>query len=248
MIPEAQNAFQRARAKVNTAPVDDKPRNRFDRLTSQRIDLAKEAHEADVKARIERNAEQKTVWQGPGRKQRSAVGSTTLNTDLQHLKQASDASREAERAPKVEQPAYKGQPLTETTLAAVVLQWQKMNPQYADTKFNGENFNRALQEYLKRGGLFSYEALDNIYAYLHDGGFLETTGLRSRGDFATRSAAQEYPIYVSDEEHAAEAQRVAEVREKTDEEQARSMSFSELQKAVRAGFKDTRPANIRGAR
>ena len=235
-MEEAQNVFQRAAAKP-TLQADRQ--NRFALNDEQRTAEREKRQKEDLKARIERNKTQRSSWVGDGRKQTSAVGSTTLDRTTAELKRASDVSREELRHPKVEPQA---ELLTPTTFAAIVLQWERNHPEYASTPFNDENMSRALTEALAKGCAFSYEALDDVYAYLRANNFIEPkAGPRKRGEFVLRSAPREYPKFVTDAARDAEkqAQRdAATVQDAENVEAARSMSFTELAKIVRSGFKN----------
>ena len=138
--------------------------------------------------------------------------------------------------------------MSDTDAAAIVLTWQWSNPQYFDSPFNGENFNRCLTKRLWHDHQrFSYALLDSVYTELSSGGYLEKQGPRKRGEFVGGSGPREYPVYATPQQTAAQELHrveVAQAQEATDRDAAQNMSFSELQKAVRAGFNLSRAHEV----
>lgn len=242
-MQEAQNVFQRAKARPSLA--EDRT-NRFERHDAARTEQKKVEHEADVSRRVARNAEQRRSWVGDGRKQNSAVGSTTLNSDLVELKRASDASREAARQPLAPtQPA-----LTLQTVEAVIAQFEQHHPDYYSSRFNDTNFWNAIAAMLHQGHAFSYEVCVEVYKQLKANNFLESKpGPRKRGEFVLRSAPQVYyPHHVAEREREELAQDQEETRranDAADGERAKSMPFEQLRRLAQATFKFTEDAAVR---
>lgn len=240
MSQEAVNVFERAKAKP---ALQADRQNRFERHDAAHAEQKKAAHEADVSRRVARNAEQRRSWVGDGRKQNSAVGSTTLNADLAELKRASDASRAAAKNP---QPAPQAQ-WTLATMTAVIDSWIMAHPELYDSPHNRKTLRNALAWETNRTNSFSYELLDEVYAFLLANNYVEQKpGPRKRGFFISAPAPREYPEFVSDGERQAEEQAAAETaqaQEATNTDAARSMPFAELAKLVQSSFKNIEHAH-----
>jgi hypothetical protein len=226
---DTQNPFERA--KIRTTLADDR-KTRFDRNDAARAKRLSDTTERD--ARVKRNAQQRSAWSGDARAGGTRTMSVLLDPATAKLKTAADAERKVQPVAPPVLPSG-------MTIAAIILEWERNNPNYHRSEFNAENMKNFLLTNIAAGTLdWSYEALDATYQWLRENNYLEDAPRpRKRGEFATTSAPKIYAPFLSGEARAAEGdrQRIEQARliEK-DVERALSVPFDQLQKQVRASL------------
>jgi hypothetical protein len=229
-MKEQQNVFQRAQARHTLA--DDR-KTRFDRNDEVRTKRLADTTQRD--ARVKRNEARRATWSGDSRDGGTRTTSVVLDPETARLKSVAEADRHS--APPAPQA-----PTSPMTIAAIILEWERQNPDYYRSVFNAENMKNFLLTNIAAGTLgWSYEALDRSFTWLHANDYLEEAPRpRKRGDFAMISAPKIYPSFRSDAERAAadDRRRIEQARliEK-DVERALALPFDQLQQQVRGSLK-----------